>query len=37
MRDGFKVMDTDRHVLEPGDPFVKYLPEKFRHRVKNII
>src|SRR4051794_13935883 len=33
MRDGFKVIDADRHVLEPTDLFAKYLPEKFRHRV----
>jgi len=33
MRDGFKVIDADRHVLEPSDLFAKYLPEKFRSRV----
>jgi predicted TIM-barrel fold metal-dependent hydrolase len=33
MRDGFKVIDADRHVLEPSDLFAKYLPEKFRGRV----
>ena len=34
MRDGFKVIDADRHVLEPTDLFEKYLPAKFRDRVK---
>jgi hypothetical protein len=34
MRDGFKVIDADRHVLEPSDLFAHYLPEKFRGRVK---
>ena len=34
MRDGFKVIDADRHVLEPTDLFAKYLPEKFRGRVE---
>jgi hypothetical protein len=34
MRDGFKVIDADRHVLEPSDLFDKYLPAKFRGRVK---
>jgi hypothetical protein len=34
MRDGFKVIDADRHVLEPSDLFAKYLPEKFRSRVE---
>jgi predicted TIM-barrel fold metal-dependent hydrolase len=34
MRDGFKVIDADRHVLEPTDLFDKYLPAKFRGRVK---
>ena len=33
MKDGFKVIDGDRHVLEPSDLFVRYLPERFRHRV----
>ena len=34
MRDGFKVIDADRHVLEPTDLFARYLPEKFRSRVE---
>ena len=34
MRDNFKVIDADRHVLEPTDLFEKYLPTKFRGRVK---
>ena len=34
MRDGFEVVDADRHVLEPSDLFTNYLPEKFRHRVR---
>ena len=34
MRDGFKVIDADRHVLEPSDLFEKYLPERFRSRVE---
>ena len=34
MRDNFKVIDADRHVLEPSDLFEKYLPAKFRGRVK---
>ncbi len=34
MRDGFKIIDADRHVLEPSDLFAKYLPEKFRSRVE---
>ena len=34
MRDNFKVIDADRHVLEPTDLFEKYLPAKFRGRVK---
>lgn len=29
MRDGFKVIDADRHVLEPSDWFEKYLPARF--------
>ena len=34
MRDGFKVIDADRHVLEPSDLYARYLPEKFRGRVR---
>lgn len=34
MRDGFKVIDADRHVLEPSDMFDRYLPEQFRGRVR---
>ena len=34
MRDNFKVIDADRHVLEPTDLFEKYLPAKFRSRVE---
>ena len=33
MRDGFKVIDADRHVLEPSDLFANYLPAQFRDRV----
>jgi O-succinylbenzoate synthase len=34
MRDGFKVLDADRHVLEPSDLYDRYLPERFRGRVR---
>src|SRR5438093_12348983 len=34
MKDRFKVIDADRHVLEPSDLYQKYLPEKFRRRVR---
>ena len=34
MRDGFKVIDADRHILEPSDLYQRYLPEKFRGRVR---
>ncbi len=34
MRDGFKVIDADRHVLEPSDLYERYLPERFRGRVR---
>ena len=34
MKDGFKVIDADRHVLEPTDLFARDLPEKFRSRVE---
>ena len=34
MRDGFKVIDADRHVLEPSDLYARYLPERFRERVR---
>jgi hypothetical protein len=34
MRDGFRVLDADRHVLEPSDLFDRYLPVRFRGRVR---
>jgi len=34
MKDGFKVIDADRHILEPTDLYQRYLPEKFKHRVR---
>ena len=34
MKDGFKVIDADRHILEPSDLYQKYLPEKFKGRVR---
>jgi len=34
MKDGFKVIDADRHVLEPSDLYARYLPGKFRGRVR---
>jgi len=34
MRDGFKIIDADRHVLEPSSLFDRYLPQRFRGRVK---
>ena len=34
MKDGFKVIDADRHILEPTDLYQNYLPEKFKHRVR---
>jgi hypothetical protein len=33
MRDRFKVIDADRHVLEPSDLFANYLPAQFRDHV----
>jgi predicted TIM-barrel fold metal-dependent hydrolase len=34
VKDGFKVIDADRHILEPSDLYQKYLPERFRSRVR---
>ena len=34
MKDGFKVIDVDRHILEFSDLYQKYLPEKFKRRVR---
>jgi hypothetical protein len=34
MKDGFKVIDADRHILEPSDLYQRYLPEKFKSRVR---
>src|SRR5690242_8851718 len=34
MKDGFKVIDADRHILEPSELYQNYLPEKFKNRVR---
>ena len=34
MKDGFRVIDSDRHIMEPSDVYDRYMPEKFRGRVK---
>ena len=34
MRDGFRVIDADRHILEPSDLFDRYLAARFRGRVR---
>src|SRR5437764_8194761 len=34
MRDGFLVVDADRHVMEPSDLWDRYLPEAFKGRVQ---
>jgi predicted TIM-barrel fold metal-dependent hydrolase len=34
MKDGFRIIDADRHVLEPSDLYERYLPERYRGRVK---
>ncbi|HWN68444.1 MAG TPA: amidohydrolase family protein [Haliangium sp.] len=32
MRDGYRIIDADRHVLEPTDMWADYLEPAFRHR-----
>src|SRR5690242_4551922 len=34
MKDGFKVIDADRHVIEPSDLWDRYMDPQFRGRVK---
>jgi predicted TIM-barrel fold metal-dependent hydrolase len=34
MRDGFLVVDADRHVMEPSDLWDRYLPAAYRGRVR---
>jgi predicted TIM-barrel fold metal-dependent hydrolase len=34
MKDGFRVIDADRHVMEPSDLWDRYMPEAFRGRVR---
>jgi predicted TIM-barrel fold metal-dependent hydrolase len=33
MRDGFRIIDCDRHVMEPADMWERYLDRPFRHYV----
>jgi predicted TIM-barrel fold metal-dependent hydrolase len=37
MRDGIKVMDCDRHVLEPWDIWDKYVDAPFKHYIGSIV
>ena len=32
MKNGFKVLDSDLHVIESGDVYERYLDERFRDR-----
>lgn len=34
MKDGFRVIDADRHVMEPSDLWDRYMPGAFRGRVR---
>jgi len=34
MKDGFRVIDADRHIIEPSDLFDRYLDAPFRGRVQ---
>jgi len=33
MRDGFRIIDCDRHVMEPADMWERYLDRPYRHYV----
>ena len=33
MKDGFRVIDADRHVMEPSDLWDRYLPQAYQGRV----
>ena len=33
MKDGFRFVDSDMHIMEPPDLFDRYLDPKFKHRV----
>lgn len=33
MRNGFAIIDSDRHLMEPADLFVRYMPKKWGDRV----
>jgi uncharacterized protein len=37
MRDGLRILDCDRHVIEPADMWDKYLDKRFKHYVGSII
>ena len=30
-KNGFKVLDSDMHILEPADLWQRYIDKKFRH------
>jgi uncharacterized protein len=37
MRDGHRIIDADRHVLEPVEMWTEYLPPAFRHRAPYLV
>jgi predicted TIM-barrel fold metal-dependent hydrolase len=37
MRDGLRIIDCDRHVIEPANMWDKYLDKRFRHYVGSIV
>lgn len=34
MKDGYRVIDSDRHIMEPSDVYDRYMDARFRGRVK---
>ena len=34
MKDGFRVVDADAHVIEPGDLWERYIAPEYRDRAR---
>ena len=37
MKDGFKILDSDMHLREPGDLWDKYMEPEWRERAPKIL
>ena len=37
MKDDYRFVDCDMHIMEPPDLFDKYLDPEFKHRITSLV